>query len=144
MDAPGAEWPAESGQENAAASASPAPPPAPEGQAATGPKSDAEGNGDAPAPPALDPLLVQKALDVSAEAPPDGRTRLGLRLAAVAQGPDEPWLLAVVNRGTEPSRVLFDLRLLSLEVTPPAPVSDKPKKAKPPQPITCKLPVLEG
>jgi hypothetical protein len=107
------------------------------------PPSGAADASSAPPPPALDPLLVQKTVDVSAEEPADGRTRLGLRLAAVAQGPDEPWLLAVVNRGTEPARVLFDLRLLSLEVTPPEPAAtDKPKKAKPkpPKPVTCKLP----
>jgi len=94
----------------------------------------------APPPPAIDPLLVQKAVDVTAEEPADGRTRLGLRLAAVAQGPEEPWLVAVVNRGTEPARVLFDLRLLSLEVTPAEPEALAGKKAKPPKPVTCKLP----
>jgi hypothetical protein len=119
--------------------------PAPDAQASkpgsATPEEPADASGDdAIEPPPLDPSLVQKAVDVSAEEPADGRTRLGLRLAAVAQGPDEPWLLAVVNRGTEPARVLFDLRLLSLEVTPPEPVSDKPKKAKAPKPVTCKLP----
>src|SRR5689334_24556151 len=82
---------------------------APEAPKAEAPKDDpAKPSGavddaaSAPPAPALDPLLVQKTVDVSAEQPADGRTRLGLRLAAVAQGPDEPWLLAVVNRGTEP------------------------------------------
>jgi len=132
------------GEDTSVESAGSAPEPAASEQAPGAAKSangaPAADEGE-PEPPALDPLLVQKAVDVSAEEPTDGRTRLGLRLAAVAQGPDEPWLLAVVNRGTEPARVLFDLRLLSLEVTPPAPPSDNPKKPpKPPKPVTCKLP----
>jgi hypothetical protein len=48
--------------------------------------------------------------------------------------------VAVVNRGTEPARVLFDLRLLSLEVRPPVVESAVKAKAKPPKPLVCKLP----
>src|SRR5688500_15257770 len=72
-------------------------PSAPQGAASAVPKATP------PEPPPPDPLLVKKAIDVSAEEPADGRTRLGLRLAVVARGPAEPWLLAVVNRGTEPA-----------------------------------------
>jgi hypothetical protein len=93
-----------------------------------------------PEPPQLDPLLVKKAIDVSAEEPADGRTRLGLRLAVVARGPAEPWLLAVINRGTEPVRVLFDLRLLSLEVSPPPSQEPEKGRAKPAKAVVCKLP----
>src|SRR5688500_5183230 len=102
-------------------SAAPAPmPSAPEAASSAAPQAPPL----EPAPP--DPLLVKKAIDVSAEEPADGRTRLGLRLAVVARGPAEPWLLAVVNRGTEPAHVLFDLRLLSLEISPPP--SQQPEK----------------
>jgi hypothetical protein len=90
--------------------------------------------------PQPDALLVKKAIDVSAEEPADGRTRLGLRLAVVARGPAEPWLLAVINRGTEPVRVLFDLRLLSLEVSPPPTQEPEKGRAKPAKPVVCKLP----
>jgi hypothetical protein len=85
-------------------------------------------------------LLVKKVIDVSAEEPADGRTRLGLRLALVARGPSEPWLLAVVNRGMEPAHVVFDLRLLSLEVSPPPSQEPARGRAKPVKPAVCKLP----
>jgi hypothetical protein len=54
--------------------------------------------------------------------------------------PGEPWLVAVVNRGTEPARVLFDLRLLSLEVVPPPLETTGKAKPKPVKPVVCKLP----
>jgi hypothetical protein len=96
-----------------------------------------------PALPVYDPKLVREALDRTASSP-DGRDRLGLRLAIVEQGPEAPWLVAVVNRGSEPLHVLFDLRTLSLEVLPKAPAEDTTKKvkraAKPPKPILCALP----
>jgi len=93
-----------------------------------------------PEPPPHDPLLVRKAIDVSAEEPPDGRARLGLRLSVVPGNSAEPWLLAVVNRGTEPARVLFDLRLISLEITPPPVESAAKRKPKPVKPVVCRLP----
>jgi hypothetical protein len=96
-----------------------------------------------PAPaPHYDPKLVRDALDKTASAP-DERARLGARLALVDQGPDAPWLLAIVNRGTEPVRVTPDLRTLSLSITPPKPEVDPAKKAKParePKPVSCVLP----
>jgi hypothetical protein len=64
-------------------------------------------------------------------------------LALVDQGPDAPWLLAIVNRGTEPLRVTPDLRTLSLLVTAPKPEVDPAKKTKTPRapkPVTCALP----
>ncbi|HET9931148.1 MAG TPA: hypothetical protein VFQ35_10695 [Polyangiaceae bacterium] len=94
-----------------------------------------------PPTPTYDATQVRAAVDATAAAP-DERTRLGVRLAVVEQGPDAPWLIAVVNRGTEPVRVVHDLRTLNLEVTPPAPEPDPKKKAKPraPKPVTCALP----
>lgn len=92
--------------------------------------------------PHYDPKLVRDALDRTASAP-DERARLGARLALVDQGPDAPWLIAIVNRGTEPLRVTPDLRTLSLSITAPKPEPDPAKKAKParePKPVTCALP----
>jgi len=97
---------------------------------------------DVPPPPAHDPTLVRAAVDATASAP-DERTRLGLRLAIVDQGPDTPWLIALVNRGTDTLRVVPDLRTLSLEVTAPLPEPDPKKKGRPPRapkPVTCALP----
>jgi hypothetical protein len=94
-----------------------------------------------PPPPAYDATEVRAAVDATAS-PPDDRARLGLRLGVVEQGPDAPWLVAVVNRGTETLRVVPDLRTLTLEVTPPTPEPDPKKKVKPraPKPVTCALP----
>jgi hypothetical protein len=92
--------------------------------------------------PHYEPKLVREALDRTAQAP-DERARLGARLSLVDQGPDAPWLLAIVNRGTEPIRVVPDLRTLSLTITPPKPEPEPGKKAKParePKPVTCALP----
>jgi hypothetical protein len=47
----------------------------------------------------------------------------------------------VVNRGTEPARVTFDLRQLSIELaTPDDPSKPRPKWQKKPKPLLCKLP----
>lgn len=108
------------------------------GEASNG-EAEAAPEDETPEPPKHDPLLVGKVVDLTAEAPADGRTRLGLRLAVVAGGTDEPWLLGVVNRGTEPARLQFDLRLLSLEVTPPEAAEQK-KAKRAPKPVVCKLP----
>jgi len=98
-----------------------------------------------PRGPSYDPKLVRQALDLSAQDPPDGRARLGLRLAVVEQGPDRPWLVALVNRGTEPTSVVFDLRTLVLEVTPKPAEPDPNAKSwrgppKPAKPTICALP----
>jgi hypothetical protein len=53
----------------------------------------------------------------------------------------ERWLVAVVNRGTEPTEVLFDLRRLTLELEAPEdPDKPRPKWQKKPKPVVCKLP----
>jgi hypothetical protein len=83
---------------------------------------------------------VRQAIDQTATAP-DERVRLGLRLALVDQGPNTPWLIAIVNRGTESVRVVPDLRTLSLEVTAPTPEASPGKRApRAPKPVTCTLP----
>ena len=92
--------------------------------------------------PRYEPNLVREALDRTAAAP-DERARLGVRLSLVDQGPDAPWLIAIVNRGTEPIRVVPDLRTLSLTITAPPPGSAPGKRAKSfraPKPVTCALP----
>ncbi|HET9957662.1 MAG TPA: hypothetical protein VFQ61_24360 [Polyangiaceae bacterium] len=104
---------------------------------------DPAGAAEPPAPPSYEPGRVRQALDATASAP-DERTRLGLRLAIVDQGPNAPWLVAIANRGTEPVRVNPDLRTLSLEITPKAPEPPQNAKyhrpVKPPKPVTCTLP----
>lgn len=96
-----------------------------------------------PEVPRYDPKIVREALDRTATPVDEQRPRLGLRLAVVDRGPNAPWLLAIVNRGTEPVRVVPDLRTLQLEVTPPPPPVDETKPARPqraPKPVTCALP----
>lgn len=96
-----------------------------------------------PEVPRYDPKAVREAIDRTATPVDEQRPRLGLRLAVVDQGPNAPWLLAIVNRGTEPVRVAPDLRTLQLEVTPPPPPSDDSKPKRPqraPKPVTCALP----
>jgi hypothetical protein len=93
-----------------------------------------------PEPPRHDALLVKKAVDMTAETPADGRARLGLRLAVLSGSPREPWLVAVVNRGTEPVRLQFDLRLLSLELAPSAAETPEKTQRKRAEPLVCKLP----
>jgi hypothetical protein len=118
-------------------------PGSPEARGKTAEKgADKAGGAEIEAAPHYDPKLVRDALDRTAS-PPDERARLGARLALVDQGPDAPWLIAIVNRGTEPLRVTPDLRTLSLTITPPTPEPDPSKKAKPvraPKPVTCVLP----
>ncbi len=106
------------------------------------PSAEAKAANEPPPAPAYDQTLVRAAIDRTAAAP-DERGRLGLRLAIVDQGPDAPWLVAIVNRGTEPVRVLPDLRTLSLEISAPKSDEPPPKTAwhKPaPKPTLCTLP----
>ncbi|MFO7180157.1 MAG: hypothetical protein DIU78_015770 [Pseudomonadota bacterium] len=78
---------------------------------------------------------IREAIASTAGEPPDGRSRLGLRLAVVPTEPGQPWLVGVFHRGTHPVRVTFDLRLLELEIRPPATSGQKA-----PKPVTCTLP----
>lgn len=137
-----------------AAEAAPAPTLAPKpskhlaggaGDASKHPHADGEDAASAspPEPPRHDPKAVREAIDRTASPVDEQRPRLGLRLGVVDQGPDAPWLLVLVNRGTEPLRVAPDLRTLKLEVTPPPPAADPKRPArKPPEPkpVTCALP----
>ncbi len=94
----------------------------------------------APTEPRYAPELVRSAIDHTAEAS-EPRARLGLRLAVLERGPEAPWLIAVVNRGTEPLTVRPDLRTLVLEVTAPVdPVDPKKRAVRPPKLVRCSLP----
>lgn len=96
-----------------------------------------------PEPPRHDPQRLRQLLEATGVPPVDGRERLGLRVAVAEQGADQPWLVALVNRGSEPISVVFDLRLLALEVTPPVPPPDEKsvrQRIKPPKTVTCTLP----
>lgn len=99
---------------------------------------------EVPEPARHDPQRLRQLLDATGAPPVDGRERLGLRVAVVEQGPDQPWLVGLVNRGTQPISVVFDLRLLSLEVAPPMPPPDEKKPARQrlqtPKKVTCALP----
>jgi hypothetical protein len=95
--------------------------------------------GEAPAQHGPDRALVQKALDKSGTPTPNDEEAHGLRFEVVEMGPNSEWGFAVVNRGTETMTVVFDPRLLTLEVE--APPDPKAKKnAKPPKPRVCRLP----
>ena len=118
------------------------------GSAAGGPLieagTDAEtGAGGAAAveekPPRPDPVIVKKVLDRTGASAPDEAETLGLRFEVAEMGPGSPWAMAVVNRGTEPVEVVFDPRLLVLEVEPPP--DPKAKKWTPkPKTRICRLP----
>lgn len=86
--------------------------------------------------PIHDPTLVRQALDRTADG--SDASGLGLAFAVVERPPGQPWLAAVVNRGTHTVSVLFDLRTLSFSVTPPSSSEEPPKKA--PKPVSCVLP----
>ena len=81
---------------------------------------------------AMQTHLSQKArADSTAPEPATGSPRTGsLEFAVVQQGPSQPWVMGIVNRGAEHARLIADPRLLSFEVSVPG------KK----KPITCELP----
>ncbi len=100
-----------------------------------------------PVDPKPDPAAVKLALDRTAQATTIEAAPYGLRFEVVEQGPELPWALAIVNRGSERVRVVFDPRLLRLELQPPTPPEEpvvkgkpKPKKPKVPKKIDCSLP----
>ena len=106
-----------------------------------GPSGEGGAGGEAPEPDhhRPDPALVQKALDRTGTPTPGDEAAHGLRFEVVEVGPNQTWALAVINRGGEKMSVVFDPRLLTLEVEPPP--DPKPKKhAKPPKPRICRLP----
>jgi hypothetical protein len=123
-------------------------PPAPAASARV-PEEEAGGAGGAAAleeeekPRRPDPKLVQKALDRTGAAPPEALPGApdthGLRFEIVEVGAGSSWAFIVVNRGSEDAHVVFDPRLLTLEIeAPPDPQATKRKKA--PKPRVCRLP----
>jgi hypothetical protein len=89
-------------------------------------------------PPPPDPALVKALVDKTGEAPTE-ENPLRLRLEVTPRPAGELWLLAVVNRGTEPVKARFDLRNLTLSLVPPEDPK-WPRWKKKPSPIVCKLP----
>ena len=91
-------------------------------------------------PPPPDPAQVKALVDKTGEAPGIDNP-LHLRLEISPRPAGELWLVAVVNRGTEPAKVLFDLRRLSLSLEGVEdPKKPRPKWKKKPAPLVCKLP----
>lgn len=88
----------------------------------------------------VDPEAVRSAMSKSGESSADAP--LGLRFEVVAPGPDQPWVMALINRGTEAALVDFDARLLAFDVELPPDPKAKPKALpkKPPKPHECRLP----
>ncbi len=90
-------------------------------------------------PPRPDPLIVKKVIDRTGETAPDETKTLGVRFEVAEMGPKHPWGMAVINRGTEPVRVVFDPRLLVLEIEPPPDPNAKKWTPKPKKRI-CQMP----
>lgn len=105
--------------------------------------SDAGSEGGAGGETAVDHgmnhALVEKALEETGTPTPDDANVHGLRFEVVEIGPNDDWAFAVVNRGSETMSVIFDPRLLTLEVEPPPDPKAK-KWAKPKKPTLCRLP----
>lgn len=105
--------------------------------------SDAGNEGGAGGESAVDHgmnhALVEKALEESGTPTPEDTAAHGLRFEVVEIGPNDDWAFAVVNRGSETMSVVFDPRLLTLEIEPPPDPKAK-KWAKPPKPTLCRLP----
>jgi hypothetical protein len=76
---------------------------------------------------ALEAIGTQLARTTPEKEPDDSHS---LEFAVVQQGPAQPWILGVVNRGEHYAQLVADPRLLSFEVSVPG------KK----QPVTCELP----
>lgn len=86
----------------------------------------------------LVPILAA-SLSAPASGPvPPGPAPMTLEVVAVSE--NGPWKLVATNTGEEPLRFAADARLLSLEVTPPAPASSTTRRAKAPKRVTCSLP----
>jgi hypothetical protein len=91
-------------------------------------------------PPPPDPALVKALVDKTGE-PVASDNPLHLRLEITPRPAGELWLVAVVNRGTEPARVVFDLSHLRLSLEAPEdPKKPRSKWQKKPAPVVCKLP----
>ncbi|RYZ03595.1 MAG: hypothetical protein EOO73_27315 [Myxococcales bacterium] len=91
-------------------------------------------------PPPPDPALVKALVEKTGESAPTDNP-LHLRLEVQPRPAGELWLIALVNRGTESARVRFDLRRLTLTLTPPEDEKKpRPRWQKKPAPVVCKLP----
>jgi hypothetical protein len=124
-------------------------------QADTGADAGGAPSGDAPpakAPtqpeeavePPPDPALVKALLAKTGEGAPV-ENPLHIRLEVTPRPAGEKWLAVVVNRGTEPANVTFDLRQLTIELEKPDdPAKPRPKWKKKPAPLVCKLPTGFG
>lgn len=110
------------------------------GPSAGSPQAAAPEPEELPPDPALVKALVAKTGESVAVDNP-----LHLRLEVTPRPAGEQWLVAVVNRGTEPLLVGFDLNHLSLELAPAEdPKKPRRKWQKPPAPIMCTLPAGFG
>lgn len=98
----------------------------------------ADASEGAPEPPPPDPALLKALVEKTGETVPEDNP-LHVRLEVTTRPPGEHWLAAVVNRGTNPAQVRFDLRYLTLTLEPPDDPK-RPKWKKKPAPIVCKLP----
>lgn len=107
------------------------------GEPAAPPGASGEGEPES-APP--DPAQVKALVDRTGEPTPIDNP-LHLRLELLPRRAGELWLVAVVNRGTQPARVNLDLRRLTLSLeTPEDPHKPRPKWQKKPAPVVCRLP----
>lgn len=107
-------------------------------------KDKAAVEAEAEAPPPPDPALVKALVQKTGEST-DADNDLHVRLEITPRPFGEQWLLAVVNRGTEQAKVLFDLRRLTLKLEQPDdPKKPRPKWQKKPAPRVCKLPESFG
>lgn len=107
-------------------------------EAAGKPEDAAKPEGEAPPPP--DPALVSALVQKTGESTATDN-ELHVRLEVTPRPFGEQWLLAVVNRGTEPTKVQFDLRRLTLKLEQPEdPKKPRAKWQKKPAPRVCKLP----
>ncbi|HXK17456.1 MAG TPA: hypothetical protein VNG33_06630 [Polyangiaceae bacterium] len=111
------------------------------GAADSSPKSARKKDPNEPEPPPPpDPALVKALVDKTGE-PAKSDNPLHLRLEVTPRPAGELWLVGVVNRGTEPARVAFDLRRLTLALeTPEDPKKPRSKWQKKPAAVVCKLP----
>jgi hypothetical protein len=91
-------------------------------------------------PPPPDPALVKALVDKTGEGS-GADNPLHLRLEITPRPAGELWLFAVVNRGTDPAKVLFDVRRLTLWLEAAEdPNKPRPKWKKKPAPKVCRLP----
>jgi len=76
------------------------------------------------------PADTQHAGDAAGAASDAPQQPGALQFAVVQQGPTQPWVMGIVNRGDHNAKLIADPRLLSFEVSVPG------KK----KPVTCELP----